>query len=238
MLFNPKPQISVIHLWNGQPCVIVDEALRDPEALIEAARQSEFSQAPPNTFPGIWSALSHQDLIQWREYFSRTLKQHLGFRRVIDSVTRLSMVTLSASELLPAQWQCHRDQVNLDPSRILFAASVLYLFTDVSLGGTSFYRPKRSETELEAMIADSQKMAQQEFTARYGIAPQYMTESNDWFDLELYLPPVFNRLIAYNGSVFHSGHIAMPNKLCVDPARGRLTLNGFYTCTRPLGHQG
>jgi hypothetical protein len=41
-------------------------------------------------------------------------------------------------------------------------------------------------------------------------------------------------LIFYSGTVFHSGHITAPERLCDDPRRGRLTLNGFFTCRRNL----
>ena len=39
-------------------------------------------------------------------------------------------------------------------------------------------------------------------------------------------------MIFYDGSIFHSGDIPVPEKLSADPHHGRLTLNGFFTCMR------
>jgi hypothetical protein len=39
-------------------------------------------------------------------------------------------------------------------------------------------------------------------------------------------------VIFYDGSIFHSAHIAAPQLLSDDPLQGRLTLNGFLTCRR------
>ncbi|MFY8123555.1 MAG: DUF6445 family protein [Silanimonas sp.] len=39
-------------------------------------------------------------------------------------------------------------------------------------------------------------------------------------------------MIVYSGTVFHSGEIAHPERLSDDPAIGRLTINGFFTCRR------
>jgi hypothetical protein len=73
-----------------------------------------------------------------------------------------------------------------------------------------------------------------EFGARHGLHPAYMTASNAWFEKIAVVPPRWNRLIFYSGTVFHSGHITAPERLCDDPRRGRLTLNGFFTCRRNL----
>jgi hypothetical protein len=38
--------------------------------------------------------------------------------------------------------------------------------------------------------------------------------------------------VFYDGNLFHSSHILAPELLSDDPARGRLTLNGFFICRR------
>ena len=42
-------------------------------------------------------------------------------------------------------------------------------------------------------------------------------------------------MVFYDGRLFHSGDIGDARALDDDPLRGRLTLNGFYTCTAKLG---
>jgi hypothetical protein len=46
------------------------------------------------------------------------------------------------------------------------------------------------------------------------------------------VPPRFNRLIFYDGSLFHAGDIPHPGLLRDDVRSGRLTFNGFFVCRR------
>ncbi|MFZ2989444.1 DUF6445 family protein, partial [Ideonella sp.] len=66
-----------------------------------------------------------------------------------------------------------------------------------------------------------------------GVAPGYMAGSNDWFEQVAHVPAAWNRFIFYDGSLFHSAEVGDATKLSEDPTQGRLTLNGFMTCTRP-----
>ena len=43
----------------------------------------------------------------------------------------------------------------------------------------------------------------------------------------------WNRMIFYDGRLFHSSDITDPAKLNDPMGMGRLTVNGFFTCTRP-----
>ena len=68
------------------------------------------------------------------------------------------MVTTPPEQLDPRQWQCHRDRVSTDPGAI-YVASVLYLFRDPALGGTSFYVPRQSPAATDRIQYDSQTLA-------------------------------------------------------------------------------
>ncbi len=142
------------------------------------------------------------------------------------------MVTQPPETLAPCQWQCHRDRVATDTRQVLFAASVLYLFDDPTLGGTSFYVPRKPGAEIEKLVAHSVTLDAQQFSARYGVQAGYMVDSNDYFERVGTVPAAWNRLIVYDGGQFHSGDIGAPDALSSDPRRGRLTLNGFFTCRR------
>ena len=65
---------------------------------------------------------------------------------------------------------------------MLFAASVLYLFRDPALCGTSFCVPRQSAEATDRMLADSQVLDAGTFSARHGVQPGYMTGNNDWFE--------------------------------------------------------
>jgi hypothetical protein len=50
----------------------------------------------------------------------------------------------------------------------------------------------------------------------------------------LAVEPRWNRMIVYPGTVLHSADIIAPRLLSGDPRTGRLTINGFFACTRSL----
>lgn len=161
----------------------------------------------------------------------RHIRGRLNGRRTLRMNCRLSMVTLAPAALQARQWICHRDSQGVEPGQCI-AASVLYLFKDGALGGTSFYAPRKSPGETARLIHDSSTVGNEAFAKKCSMAPGYFSGSNDFFEHIGAVPARWNRMIFYDGSIFHSGDIPFPEKLSADPRRGRLTLNGFFTCTR------
>ena len=230
--FNPNPQIQGVRFPNGQACFIVDDALVNPDALVQlaVAKSDEFQMAPFNAYPGAQLPMA-ADITRLDEFFTLHIRSLLHARRTIRMHNRLAMVTLPPQQLQPRQWIPHRDSANLEPGQCI-GASVLYLFHDASLGGTSFFMPKKSAHETSVLVHDSGTLSGDAFTQKYGIPPGYCNASNDYFEKLYTVPAKWNRMIFYDGSIFHSGDIPHPEKMNTDPARGRLTLNGFFTCTR------
>ncbi|MBL0087926.1 MAG: hypothetical protein IPP44_15280 [Ideonella sp.] len=165
------------------------------------------------------------------DFFRQHIRHRLGGRRTLTMSCRLSMVGFAPHELAPRQWSCHRDLNDVHPQQCI-AASVLYLFHDSALGGTSFYRPRKSPAEIDRLVRDAVSMDGPAFTRRYGIAPGYMAGSNEFFECVCSAPARWNRMVFYDGTVFHSGDIGRPDALSTDPLTGRLTLNGFFSCSR------
>jgi hypothetical protein len=229
--FNPSPRISAVPLPGGHQVVILDDVLLDPEGLIAWARGRDFR--PPGHFfyPGVIAGAPSGLSARFSDYFADRVRPRLQGRRTLSHAMRLSMVTTPPSELDPRQWQCHRDEVSRDPA-IMFAASVLYLFRDPVLGGTSFYVPRQSDADTDRILDDSAALAPAQFSARYGLHASYMDGGNAYFDCVARVPAAWNRMIVYDAGYFHSGDIGRPDLLTSDPATGRLTLNGFFTCRR------
>ncbi|MBA3486162.1 MAG: hypothetical protein H0T88_03040 [Lysobacter sp.] len=234
-MFNPNPDIQMVPIGTRHACYVIDDALREPERWVElaAARFAEFDDSPHNAYPGPELRVPDMLSAQLDHYFALHIRQRLGARRTLRMYSRLSLATRNPQQLRPMQWLCHVDRLEVERGQCL-AASVLYLFADPSLGGTSFYMPRRPLPEIARLIHDSATLSAEEFTAAHGIAPGYMTASNDWFEKIATVPARFNRLIFYDGGLFHSGEITAPEKLLPDPRRGRLTLNGFFACRRAL----
>ncbi len=141
------------------------------------------------------------------------------------------MVTLPPQILRPYQWFCHRDSMNIPPGQSI-QASVLYLFKNEDLGGTSFYEPAQSEKEISQLFRDANTLPAAAFTNKYAIESGYMLDSNRYFCKIGSVPAKWNRLIFYDGSILHSGDIRSPDKLSDDPREGRLSFNGFFTSRR------
>ncbi|MBK6469953.1 MAG: hypothetical protein IPF94_04205 [Betaproteobacteria bacterium] len=230
--FNPDPVLRAVPLTGGAQCIVVDDALMQPERLAAWAATQRFEPPQGYPYPGQVAAVPAALTQRVADFFALHVRKALGARRTLDLTVRLSMVTTPPHRLEPRQWQCHRDRVADDPAVVLFAASVLYLFRDRVLGGTSFYVPRRSALETDRMLADSQLLDAHEFNARHGVQPGYMTGSNAWFERVAQVPAAWNRMVFYDGGLFHSADVDDPGLLSADQTRGRLTLNSFFTCRR------
>jgi hypothetical protein len=234
VVFNPHPRIERVPLPGEQSCFIVDDALLDPERLVAfAAQQREaFRPADFNAYPGFLLPTPQVSTVL-NEFFVQHMRRLFDARRVIRMHSRLALVTVPPRLLSARQALCHRDSVGLDPHHSI-QASVLYLFRDTGMGGTSFYQAAVPEREVALLFHDASTLPGEAFAQKYALEPGYMVNSNRYFTKVASVPARWNRLIFYDGSVLHSGDIAAPGKLSADPAVGRLTLNGFFTCRRRL----
>ena len=237
-MFNPTPRIQVLPITPHDACYVIDDALLDPDAWVDfAARHAaQFADAPVNAYPGAELRLPDAASARLDQFFSAHLRRAFGVRRTLRMYSRLALVTRDPAQLSPLQTVPHCDRLGGDVSERV-VASVLYLFRDERLGGTHFFRPRRSPDQIAALLQDAGALPPEAFSARYGIARAYPDASTDWFERVLTVPALWNRLIVYRGDRFHSGHIADPSRLNPDPRRGRLTLNGFWTCRITHGAQ-
>lgn len=227
-MFNPRPAIRPLQICSGETCFVVDDFLLDPHTMVAhaVAQRAQFAQAANSYYPGPELALSQNIAVQLEQFFNQHVRSALGGRRTLAVTTRLSVVASRPDQLKPMQRLCHRDAVGLAASEGA-GAMVAYLFEDPRLGGTSFYVPRRPIEEIAAMMRLAGEMDDRSFNKMLGAEPAYPTSSNTWFEHVLHVPAAWNRAIFYNGTVFHSGHITAPELLDADPARGRLTMNGF-----------
>ncbi len=229
--FNPKPAIGAVPLPGGRQVVVIDDVLRDPDGLVQWAARQAFEPPRGFPYPGLIVPAPAGLAARFADHFAEHARTRLGARRTREHDVRLSMVTTPPGQLDPRQWQCHRDRVTTDPS-VVFIGSVLYLFRDPALGGTSFYVPRQPAAETDRILYDSHVLDAAAFGQRYGLRPGYMDGANAYFDCVARVPAAWNRMILYDAGFFHSGDIGRPDLLSADPAAGRLTLNGFFNCRR------
>ena len=203
-MFNSRPTIQSVPLFDEHECLVVDDALQDPlRWRAWAVEQRQHFAQRPYAYPGIELDVPADALAAVSEHFGAHFRQRLGGRRTLGAAARFSLATWPPHALEPRQWSFHCDSQSVAPGQCI-AASVLYLFDDDALGGTSFYRPRRSAEDVARLVQDSCTLPRDTFSARYpDIASGYMTNSNAWFE-----------------------------RIASVPARGRLTLNGFFGCRR------
>lgn len=232
-IFNPNPRIERMPLSNGQACLVIDDALVEPERWLEfaAAQRAAFRNVDFNAYPGNFLLAPDEVVAALNDFFLRHIRNRFDARRMLSTHCRYSMVTLPPQSLRPYQCICHRDSQNVPPQQSI-QASVLYLFKDENLGGTGFYEPARSIDEIALLSHDASTLSNEAFATKYAIQPGYMHQSSRYFAKIGSVPAKWNRLIFYDGSILHSGDIVAPDKLSSDPLNGRLTLNGFFTCRR------
>jgi Family of unknown function (DUF6445) len=230
--FNPEPRIEHVRFSSGISCVIVDDALLNPEQIVQLAaeRSEQFRNVDFNAYPGIYllTPTFEAGLVQ---FFNRHIRRVFDSRRVVRMHCRLSMVTLAPHALRPYQRMCHRDMAALD-ARHSIQASILYLFKDPGLGGTSFYEPARPAEEIAALFTDASTLPVDAFDSKYPAQTGYMCGSNHYFNCVGTVPAQWNRGIFYDGYVLHSGDILAAERLSDDPLAGRLTLNAFFSSRR------
>ncbi|MFZ9371691.1 MAG: DUF6445 family protein [Limnohabitans sp.] len=230
--FNPRPRLSVVPAHEGAVCVVLDDVLLNAEEVRAWACRQPLMPPEGYPYPGRVAPVEAAIARPLEEHFNQHVRARLGARRTLGLTARVSLVTTAPAQLSPVQWLCHRDRIAAHPQEVLFAASVLYLFEDARLGGTSLYRPRRSSLETDRLVYDSQTLPAEAFASRYGLQPGYMTEGNDWFERTARVDAAFNRAVYYDGSIFHSADVLEPQRLSEDPRTGRLSVNGFYTCKR------
>lgn len=221
-MFNPRPTIGYHAIDARHTCAVVDDFLLEPQALVAhaLAQRGQFATDPGNFYPGPELGLGREFAFALDEFFMQHIRRSLGARRTVSVSGRLSMATLALEQLSPLQRLCHRDAQAFLPGEGV-AACVAYLFDQPALGGTSFYVARQSQEATAQLLRDARD-------GRLAVEEAYMHATNPWFEQVCTVPAKFNRAIFYDGEVFHAAQIEDAAVLSDDPARGRLTMNGFF----------
>lgn len=229
---NPDPDIQVRQISEDSHCVIVDNFLSNPEAIVEfACSNAEKFETQDIGYPGVLCDVDRAAMSEVQRFIRSQMSRQFSFLKGdIRMTTYLSMATVQPDELAPLQRLCHTDPRERIDRRNY--AGLVYLFDDESLGGTGFYRWKEQKrieeaTALELKEPGSSLAFLQEHFEMYRGAPQYMCGSNEVAELLLDVPARFNRFVFYSGDIPHSAHIPQPDLLSADFSKGRLTLNCF-----------
>ena len=224
--------MQTLYMGNENNKVICfDNFLANPELLVSAAEQSEFTPYPMAVqrkgYPGLRTPAPAMYGKLLRDQVVDVIKKEFE----ISAGSQLTMLqeamclmTLPAAELGPLQTIPHFDAIN--PR---FFATLLYLCGEEH-GGTAFYRhnrtgfeaitPERSDDYLDSCCEELNGFRREK---------KYFSDSDQFFTKIGFIPARFNRLVVYQGCLLHSPNILSPISISSDPKRGRLTANVFFS---------
>lgn len=228
-MVNPRAFATVVPIFDGHQCVIIDDFLAEPETMVEyaALERDHFFDSADNYYPGPELPLTGRFVSSVQEAFLLHARTPLKARRVLGITSRLSLVTRRPEQLLPGQRMPHRDSYDLAEMEGV-GAMVLYLFSDERLGGTSFFKPKLPPEEINALLRELRRKEKAGESPAPGAPATFAIASDEHFEKVLTVAPKFNRAIFYNGELFHSAYITAPELMVGDPTVGRLTVNAFF----------
>lgn len=214
------------------PLVTIDDAFADADTLLRAASSLCFEpvRGQGNHFPGVRAPLPRA----YAEAMVRLIHQHAADFGVSAegpydvTLNHLQMVTTPRERLSLPQRLPHFD--TFDP----FQVACLHYLTPDDRGGTDFYRhratgferisPERFRPYTETLV--------QELRRHGHPVADYITGSNDQFEVIHRVAPAFNRVILYFSNSLHSGRIPQDAPLTDDPEDGRIMASVFVRFAR------
>lgn len=227
MEFNLHPNLKIQELHIGKeqlPILVVDDFVNNAESLIKNAANHNFL-LENGFYPGIRAPApkSYQTLLL------QTLEEKLlnffdiKAERLNFSVCHYSMVTKTPEQLKLLQRIPHFDSPKKD-----CIAAVHYLFKK-DLGGTSFYRHKK--TNFESIDEEKMKPYFSSLESENGTnnIPKsgYINSDTALYEKIAEQKGIFNRIIFYRRNSLHSGSIDEKFTFDPSPLTGRLTIASF-----------
>jgi hypothetical protein len=214
-----------------QPLMVVDHVLEDPQGMIEAARAAAFYVPEHTHYPGVNARLPEAYYQTVVTALRGPIEAAFGLSRAayLKYFGFFAMATTGIDAAEPVQKIPHHDSP--DPDRL---AMVHYLCRG-PFEGTGFFRHKA--TGFESVDAARQEVyvatARRELAEAGATAAAYAGPDMSNYEMIGQADLVFNRLIVYRSHVLHAALLGCATG-SADPAKGRLTANGFIEVARPL----
>lgn len=207
----------------GQPLLVVDDALADPGLVVEIAARHSYRPIGP-FYPGVRAAVSQAIVMPLVEPLLEDLAEGFALPAAPSYFECfLSLVTTPPEALAPIQRLPHFDGTEADRIAVL-----LYL-DRAERGGTAFYRQHRTGFEsVSAERFDHYREVLAEEVDRHGLPPaSYIDGDTAQFERIHEVAGRFNRMVIYRGNSLHCAALRPGFVPDTNPASGRLTLNLF-----------
>jgi len=225
---NPRAKTQVMKLGKLKtPVIVVDDAVIQPESLLEAANKAEFKAQPRDYYPGVRAPVTDKYVQHICEHFFDSWRDIFGLQqaeRLETVLSAFSMTTMPANQLKPIQMLPHFDTVEQHQ------VAVVHYLCDEEHGGTGFYCHKSTSIErvIESNLVKYGKTLKQEaVAAELHTNRKYLGLNHSLFESIGSVTSRFNRLVVYPSNLLHSGLIKPEVDLNNHPSHGRLTTSSF-----------
>lgn len=218
----------------GCRVAVIDGFLSNPDQVVQlASDMAPFPDIEDNYYPGLRRLIRPEEAAF--AYVDATcgaiapiLKQLWGVERFRITEASFSMVTRRPEETQLIQRVPHYD--SFDPHQF----AVLHYLSRAPMGGTAFYCHSRSGFEMMTQARDEAYRAALNKDLEVLGPPEagYFNETTQAWEKIGEIGWQFNRLLIYQGALFHSGIIPDDFGFSPDPLRGRLTGNIFLQATQ------
>jgi len=223
---NPEASPQVFATGREEtPVVIIDDFAMDTRDVIDYAVRSASFVPDDTSYPGVRAQPP-------REYVAeiiRVIAPLLGRVYSVPGDRKLSLRTFySLIATPPDKLQVLQRIPHFDSNQKYFFAVTHYL-NPGEFGGTGLFRhrPTGFENITEERVEEYAQAGDAFLKANGNPPAAYIADSSDHFELYERIDYRPNRLVAYPGSMLHSGLIDPGRDISADPETGRLTANFF-----------
>lgn len=224
---NPEASAQVFPAGRERtPVIIIDDFALDTGEVIRCAINSaRFGPDRDTLYPGVRAEPPGSYLQEITRAIVPLLQEVYAVpaNRKINSISHYSLVATPPEQLQGLQRVPHFDSTH----KYFFA--ITHYLNPGEFAGTGLFRhrPTGFENVTEDRFQEYVRTANA-FIASHGDPPAaYIAASSDHFELYERIEYQPNRLVAYPGSLLHSGLIDPARDVSSDPSSGRLTANFF-----------
>ncbi len=219
-----KPDVRARRVGaEGEPVVVIDHFVPDPDALRAFADTCDFGPAGRH-YPGIAASLPETYVREQGPLIATIARAVFGIADGLSLLeARFSIVTTAPSALSIEQCLPHVDAV--EPGRL----ALIHYLVPGGTDGTAFYRHRSTGFEtIDPARRDRYFAALNRDLATHGAPGEYIAGDTPLFERIASIDGVYNRALLYRSHLLHSGTIADGAPLTSDPRTGRLTVTGFF----------
>ena len=200
-----------------QPVLIVDDYLRDPEALVRYAATKAAFQPSPALYPGIVAAMPDAYCESLLDVLGPTIAEKFAVKIETAYLTNCfyALLTFPPAQLHYRQLLPHVDDYGAG------VIAILHYLCVGPQGGTALFRHRATGYESLTMEKNQhlQSLVAQDIASQGPLPNQYMTGDNRLYEQTACIQAKFNRLIVYRGSILHSMVVNAHTKLDPNPRR-------------------